>query len=69
MLDATVDAETVANFGRLADRVGFVAPRLKNRLAMMKAALGAVEGVRVRELLATAKLLRPRQPRRRRGRR
>lgn len=69
MLDATVDAETVANFGRLADRVGFVAPRLKNRLAMMKAALGAVEGVRVRELLATAKLLRPGQPRRRRGRR
>jgi hypothetical protein len=54
VLDATVDADTVAQFGRLADHIGDVAPRLNSKMAMMKSAVATVEGSRVRDLLATA---------------
>lgn len=67
VLDAELDPETVANLGRLADRIGKVRPRLRPQLRAMKASVAAVEGLRVRELLDTGKLQSPR-PRGGRGR-
>ncbi len=65
VLDAELDPETVANLGRLADRIGKVKPRLRPQLRAMKASVAAVEGLRVRELLEAGKLRAPRPPRRR----
>ena len=56
ILDAELDAETVANLGRLADRIGKVKPRLRPQLRAMKASLVAVEGMKARELLEAGKL-------------
>ena len=65
ILDAELDPETVANLGRLTDRIGKVAPRLRPQLRAMKASVAAVEGMRVREVLEAAKLKAPpkRRPR------
>jgi Peptidase family S64 len=65
ILDAELDPETVANLGRLTDRIGKVAPRLRGQLRAMKASVAAVEGMRVRELLEAGKL-QPARPRKRR---
>ena len=56
ILDAEPDAETVANLGRLADRIGKAKPRLRPQLRAMKASLVAVEGRKARELLEAGKL-------------
>ncbi len=56
ILDAELDAETVANLGRLADRIGKVKRRLRPQLRAMKTALVAVEGMKVRELLEAGRL-------------
>lgn len=65
LLDAELDAATVASFGHLADRLGKVEPKLRPQFAAMKASIRAVEGSTVRELLATGQL---RQPTRRKKR-
>ena len=65
VLDAELDPETVANLGRLTDRIGKVVPRLRPQLRAMKASVAAVEGMRVRELLEAGRMQSGR-PRRRR---
>lgn len=59
ILDAELDAETVKNFGDLADRVAKVRPRLKDKMFLMKAAIAAVEGAKVSSLLRRGKLEEP----------
>lgn len=65
ILEAQLDPATVRNFGRLADRVAEVAPRLKEKMTAAKAVVAAVEGKRVADLLSAAG---PKQSPRRRGR-
>jgi hypothetical protein len=56
ILDAELDPETVKNFRALADRVGKARPRLEGKMALMKAAISAVEGAKVRSLLRRGKM-------------
>jgi hypothetical protein len=65
ILDAELDPETVANLGRLTDRIAKVAPRLRGQLRALKASIAAVEGMRVRELLEAGRMQAPRTQRRR----
>jgi hypothetical protein len=51
ILEAELDPETVANFSRLADRVAEVSPPLRTRLLVLKEAITAAEGRRIRDLL------------------
>jgi hypothetical protein len=62
ILDTTLDVELVANFGRLADRVAKVEPRLKGMMVAIKAAVGAAKGMRVRDVLHAARLSHPARP-------
>jgi hypothetical protein len=62
VLDAPIDSDTVAHFGRLADRIGERAPRLASNMELMKAALSGLTGARVRDLLATTPPPRPKRP-------
>jgi hypothetical protein len=54
ILESELDPATSSNFGRLADRVAKLTPRLKPKMTALKVALEAVEGMRIQELLATA---------------
>jgi hypothetical protein len=56
VLEAEIDAETVANFGRLADKVARFSPRLKEQMKAFRTSLEAVRGMRVRELLRAARV-------------
>jgi hypothetical protein len=51
VLEAELDAETVANFVRLADRIGKVKPELRERLFLVKVAIAAAQGTRVGDIL------------------
>jgi hypothetical protein len=55
VLEAEVDAETVANFGRLAERVARFSPRLREQMKVFRASVEAVRGMKVRELLSAAR--------------
>jgi hypothetical protein len=59
VLEAKIDAQTVENFGRFADRAGKVNRNLRNELLMVKYAMTAVEGKKVRSVLRSAKLGKP----------
>jgi hypothetical protein len=55
ILEAEVDPQTVANFARLTERVEKAAPRLRPQVRAFRAAVEAVQGMRVQDLLKAAR--------------